>query len=307
MTLMKHLILLAFSIYTASALYAQQPETAIARINYTFTHIRDTTQRDRPYKENMVLIVGKNASLYTSEDKINQMERMAEFIKQQTLANGGTLSNIVMQKGLMRSVSLTDFYFFADERKLITIENMRERFRIDEDAPLIEWKITKDTATFSGIHCQKAFAHFKGRNWIAWFAPDLPFASGPWKLNSLPGLIIEANDERNEVQFRFAGLAKVSDTLVVKKNEVLVIGTANIPMERETYAGKEIKIPTNTVKATRAEVDRLKNALAENPAAALSGLSGGTTTMKRISGPSTTAQPIKISFNNPIELIENRH
>lgn len=304
---MKQLIILVFSIYLTSPLYAQQPEPAIARINYAFTHIRDTTQRDRPYKENMVLIAGKNASLYTSEDRINQTERMAAFIKQQTAANGGTLSNIVMQKGLMRSVSLTDFYFFAGERKLIPIENMRERFKIEEDAPLIEWKITKDTTTISGIHCQKALAHFKGRNWIAWFAPDLPFVSGPWKLNGLPGLIIEANDERNDVQFRFAGLAKVSDTLTVKKNEMITIGTANIPMERETYAGKEIKIPANTVKATRAEVDRLKNALAENPAAALSGLPGGTTTLKRISGPSTAAPAVKIGNNNPIELVDKKN
>jgi GLPGLI family protein len=303
---MKQLIILVFSLYATSSLYAQQSEPAIARINYAFTHIRDTTQRDRPYKENMVLIAGKNASLYTSEDRINQMERMAEFIKQQAAANGGTLSHIVMQKGLIKTVSLTDFYFFAGERKLITVENMRERFKIEEDAPVIEWKITKDTATFSGIHCQKAFAHFKGRNWIAWFAPDLPFVSGPWKLNGLPGLIIEANDERNEVQFRFAGLTKVSDTIKVKKNEMITIGTANIPMERETYAGKEIKIPTNTVKATRAEVDRLKNALAENPAAALSGLSGGSTTLKRISGPSTATTPVKIGNNNPIELVEKK-
>jgi GLPGLI family protein len=304
---MKQLIIILFSLYTASPLYAQQTDPAIARISYTFTHIRDTTQRDRPYKENMVLIAGKNASLYTSEDRINQMERMAEFIKQQAAANGGVLSNIVMQKGLIRSVSLTDFYFFAGERKLITIENMRERFKIEEDAPAIEWKISKDTATFSGIHCQKATAHFKGRNWIAWFAPDLPFTSGPWKLNGLPGLIVEANDARNEVQFKFAGLTKVSDTIKVKKNEMITIGTANISMERETYAGKEIKLPTNTVKATRAEVDRLKNALAENPAAALNSLSGGTTTMKRISGPSTATPTVKIGNNNPIELVDKKN
>jgi len=206
----------------------------------------------------------------------------------------------------MKPFSLTDYYFFASEQKLITIENMRERFRIDEDADPIAWKITKDTISFSGIHCQKAIAYFKGRNWVAWFAPDLPFASGPWKLNSLPGLILEAHDERKDIQFSFAGFTKVSDTITVKKDEILQIGTAKIPMERGTYAGKEIKIPTNTVKATRAEVDRLKNAIAENPAAALQGLSGGTTTLKRISGPSSPQQIVKSKFNNPIELQDKK-
>ncbi len=300
---MKHLLTILFSISTATPLFAQEP--AIAHINYAFSHIRDTTERDRPYKENMLLIVGKNASLYTSEDRINQLERMTEFIKQQTAANGGTLSNIVMQKGMIRTVSLTDFYFFANERKLVTIENMREKFRIDEDTAPIKWKIAKDTANFSGIHCQKAMANFKGRNWIAWFAPDLPFASGPWKLNGLPGLIIEAYDERKDIQFNFSGLTKVSEApSTVKKDEILTIGTTTMTVGRDTYAGKEIKIPTNTVKATRADVDRLKNAIADNPAAALNSMPGGTTTLKRISGPTMPVTVKKSKFNNPIELPE---
>jgi len=299
-----NLILLVISL--SATVSAQEPEFAIARVNYEFSHIRDTTQRDKPYKESMRLIIGKNASLYTSEDNIIQQERMTELIKQQTAANGGTLSNIVMKKGLLRPVSLTDFYFFANEKKMVTIENMRERFRIDEDAAPIQWKITKDTTSFSGIHCQKATARFKGRNWIAWFSPDLPFASGPWKLNSLPGLIIEAYDEHKDVQFTFSGFTKVSDTMTVKKNEILTLGTATLSVERNTHAGKEIKIPNNTVKATRAEVDKLKNALAENPAAALNSLSGGTTTLKRISAPSAPVAPVKSKFNNPIELPEKK-
>lgn len=301
---MKVLIVILLNLSTTALSYAQQSELAIARINYAFSHVRDTNQRDRPYKENMRLIIGKNASLYISEDRINQIERTTEFIKQQTIANGGTLSNVVMQKGMLRAVSLTDLYFFANERKMVTIENMREKFRIDEEASPIQWKITKDTTSFSGISCQKATANFKGRKWVAWFAPSLPFVSGPWKLNGLPGLIIEAYDERKDIQFIFSGFTKVSDTMTVKKNEVLVIGTASISTDRDPYTGKEIKIPTNTVKTTRDELNRLKGALADNPAAGLNSFSGGTTTLKRVSGPSAPQSAIKSRFNNPIELPE---
>jgi GLPGLI family protein len=285
--------------------FAQQADIAIVKVGYAFSHVKDTTNRNQPYKENMVLIAGKNASLFTSEDKINQLERMAEFIKKQTEENGGTLTNVVMQKGLIRTVSLTDLYFFSNEKKLVTIENKSAKFRVDEDAPIISWKITKDTANFSGIHCKKATSYFRGRNWIAWFAPDLPFSSGPWKLNSLPGLIIEAYDDRKDIQFSFTGLQQAEKTTVAKKNETIQIGGGTAYWDRETYAGSEIKIPANTVQTTRIELDRLNKAMSENAAAMLNTASGGTTTVKRISGPSTPTI-VKSKFNNPIELPEKK-
>ena len=66
--------------------------------------------------------------------------------------------------------------------------------------------MTKDTASFSGISCQKAAANFENKNWIAWFTPSLPFSSGLNKLNGLPGLIIETYDEDKEITYRFGGM-----------------------------------------------------------------------------------------------------
>ena len=50
-----------------------------------------------------------------------------------------------------------------------------ETYMVSDSTRKINWKITKDTASFSGVKCQKATAYFKGRNWIAWYAPELPF------------------------------------------------------------------------------------------------------------------------------------
>ena len=59
---------LAFAI--TSFVFAQKPDLALARVRYSFSHARDTAQKDKPYTENMILIIGKNASLYTSFDNI---------------------------------------------------------------------------------------------------------------------------------------------------------------------------------------------------------------------------------------------
>jgi len=52
----------------------------------------------------------------------------------------------------------------------------------------------EDTLTVAGYLCQKATCRFRGRNYTAWFAMDIPIQNGPWKFGGLPGLILKAYD-----------------------------------------------------------------------------------------------------------------
>ncbi len=52
-----------------------------------------------------------------------------------------------------------------------------------------------------GFKVQKATGAFAGRNYIAWFAPELPFSDGPYKFSGLPGLILEISDLQNQYHF----------------------------------------------------------------------------------------------------------
>jgi len=70
---------------------------------------------------------------------------------------------------------------------------------IKEPNPKINWKIEKETKKIGNFTCQKASANFRGRNYIVWFTFDIPVKFGPWKLNGLPGLILEAYDKNKEV------------------------------------------------------------------------------------------------------------
>ena len=58
----------------------------------------------------------------------------------------------------------------------------------------IVWEISDSTKIVLGYDCVMATANYHGRDWTAWFTPDIPLQEGPWKLCGLPGLILAANE-----------------------------------------------------------------------------------------------------------------
>jgi GLPGLI family protein len=237
--------------------YAQQSYPTLIKVQYNFIHVRDTTQRGKPYTETMLLVAGKDASYYTSFDRIEQTTNMAlTMIKNRKTGIQG-------QFPTGKPNSQTNYYTFAKEHKFINYEQMGINYLVEGDIEIINWKILKDTSNFSGIHAQKATATYKGRNWIAWFAPELPFANGPWKLGALPGLIVEAYDDKNDVQFKFGGIEKVKpgDLAVDKAREEPDLSIKNInglDVSQITVMAEGPVSNGGPVKITKKEYDKLK-------------------------------------------------
>ncbi len=149
-----------------------------------------------------------NAGLYIKKDK-------SIFVTQiDSLENGGKrIAKTIKTKGggimaINTSSSKDGFYTIIDREKdtLYANTEFNNKFIYKEKAPKMVWNITNKTKKIDGIKVQKATIHFRGRNYIAWFAPEIPVSLGPWKLNGLPGLIIEAYDVNKELLFLFKKL-----------------------------------------------------------------------------------------------------
>lgn len=71
----------------------------------------------------------------------------------------------------------------------------------EEDIPELSWELEEGDSIVLDYPCQKASADFRGRRWTVWYATDLPYSEGPWKLTGLPGLILHAHDAAGEFFF----------------------------------------------------------------------------------------------------------
>lgn len=79
---------------------------------------------------------------------------------------------------------------------------LKNHFLIKDIYNEFNWNILNETKTIQGYECIKASTKYRGREWIAWFTPQISLPFGPWKLHGLPGLILEANDAKNEITYK---------------------------------------------------------------------------------------------------------
>ena len=83
----------------------------------------------------------------------------------------------------------------------------------DDNLPQ-QWTIISDSVkTILGYTCQKATCSYRGRNYEAWYNPDLPVNAGPWKFSGLPGLIMSVQDTKGHYTFEIKGLMKVKEPI----------------------------------------------------------------------------------------------
>ena len=78
---------------------------------------------------------------------------------------------------------------------------------VEDIYPDLQWTITEEQKVIANYTCIKATVSYRGRDWTAWFTPEIPLAVGPWKLHGLPGLILEAYDATTECTYKAINIA----------------------------------------------------------------------------------------------------
>ena len=116
-------------------------------------------------------------------------------------------------------------------------------YRYETHDPLgkIDWTLTEDTLTISGLLCHRATGKLYGKQWTAWYTEEIPSSAGPWKLRGLPGLIVKAEDSEKIHCF----------TLYETKNEVRDINMIGNPEYQKLSRQKLMKFKKKTLGNSR--------------------------------------------------------
>ena len=125
-----------------------------------------------------------------------------------------------------------------------------DKFFYQENQPEWQWTIGENTKEILGYECIEATTDLNGRKWNVWFAPEIPIPNGPWKLDGLPGLILEAVADGGQYSFQATGIQAANKT----------VGTVYLADEYE--------------KTTRKEFLKAKRAFTDNPLGKLKAQTG---------------------------------
>ena len=82
-------------------------------------------------------------------------------------------------------------------------------FVYQDSVPSLEWKFSdEETDSIMGYDCRKATVEFAGRNYTAWFTPEIPLPFGPYKFGGLPGLILKLEDAERQYIWEAVGFER---------------------------------------------------------------------------------------------------
>lgn len=172
--------------------------------------VSDTVKNLETYKESTLYFdVRQSKSVYVNDRKTSISKETIEKKSDGSIFFSGSdgidkLGRIIFKSYKDKELTCRDFV--SDKPFVIT-----------DSYPEIKWTILNETKEIGSLICQKAEGSYRGRLYTAWFTNKIPFSDGPWKLCGLPGLILEATDEKNHVRFEFQSIEfpKIYDEIVI--------------------------------------------------------------------------------------------
>ena len=186
-------------------------DTASLRIKYAWG-ATDITQ-DSTYLDCGQLLIGQRMTKYSSwfvEVADSQRVQWAKMNPHAQSVPNGTWWMRGKKPGVWSEYQYSNIFIHGDTLNEWAVMPMGQEWpqRYEEKWNGQDWTLQGDTASFLGHQCQKAMCHWRGRDYIAWFAPDIPIRRGPWKFGGLPGLIMKIHDVDSLYVFEAVAIEK---------------------------------------------------------------------------------------------------
>ena len=198
---------------TRRGLKEKQVGTTIMYVDYAMN--ADSIGKERTYIDKQRLEIGRDCAKYSSlflKQFVGSTRRSKDG---QAIIRGGKPGK---QNAYWNDIQFTDLFFkdgqvteYAD----MPMRHEGNNSQFAEPCPPQQWTLHNETKTILEHRCQKATCHWRGRDYVAWFAPNIPIKRGPWRFNGLPGLILKLYDTNHFYTFEAVSLKNTNEPMML--------------------------------------------------------------------------------------------
>lgn len=189
---MKKYLILSFSLL---ALMAFTEGNTVYKVIYKINYITNLTSKNIKTEIGILMIEGGEKSSYCSENTYKQ-DSILQLVNENKL-NANAVMNDKYPK--------TAFKNFIEKKysnqNLCVSNVIFKNCFIYNQTNNLNWTLHKDTIKVQNYICNKATVSFEGRDYTAWYTPEIPISDGPYKFWGLPGLILKVYDSENHYTF----------------------------------------------------------------------------------------------------------
>lgn len=154
-------------------------------------------------------------TLYINENKasyfFSQNFQKSDSVRKQILTQHSqtTTKEFSYQSG---SLPKTEFKLFIEKKystqEMKVFKNIHISNYLYSVKNSLDWQLYSDTLKIKNYVCNKATVKLEGRNYVAWYTPEIPISDGPYKFWGLPGLILKVTDTENHYEFSLESFEK---------------------------------------------------------------------------------------------------
>ncbi|PZP50717.1 MAG: hypothetical protein DI598_04905 [Pseudopedobacter saltans] len=160
---------------------------------YSFVWQRDSNSHEQDDHEIMILKFSKETSEFSSYSYYTN-DSAARINRERSWNEPGFTYQSKYIEGIREK-------YYTQKDNTYEIRSFGEIFYLIPDKETVQWTIEDSVKQLQGYIAQKATASSHGRNYTVWFTSDLPYSFGPRRLHGLPGLILEAYDNKGQIRY----------------------------------------------------------------------------------------------------------
>ncbi len=254
------LLLLSTSLTAQNITYKKVDEVKQIFI-YSYIHVYDSVSNQPKITTVTSLHIGENYTAFGG---------LVEYIKDEGYYNmqeNENLNTKVYEKEFWAKIMkvdgsvLTKYKIIKKGDETILFENMENvKYQYSETVNH-KWRLAEEAdTTILGYKCYKAYISYSGREYTAWYAPEIPISSGPYKFSGLPGLIVRLHDSRYNHIFELAAIEESSPNqpMIIRQNCKEITGKEYIKAKRAQLQAQIHRYGNpNRVEGSTSDIDRM--------------------------------------------------